>query len=286
MKTLHRSLTALFGAVPFVLASAAHASLYTNQIGPDISYTNINEFDSQLAGPPPVSSTPTGLFGAPTLSPAGSDNLSFPTSTFIVLVADGQYEFQDGKLTMDIAPTSSTGTLDSLSFDEGGAWRVTGENASVEATLLFNDLRITSLDNVPLASPIIVTPTFSQTITVQNGSPATATGTGDVAIGTGDGGDANGIWDITATFDLDAALAAAGKTGDITGVSVALDDQLLGDTGVNEESELNLGQIDKKHIIVSGITTTTMSPGVPEPASLSGLLLGAAALVMRRRKPA
>jgi hypothetical protein len=45
---------------------------------------------------------------------------------------------------------------------------------------------------------------------------------------------------------------------------------------------LTLGAIDKKHFTISGTTTT--GPGVPEPASLSGLLIGAAGLVMRRRR--
>ncbi len=69
MKMLHRSLRTLLGSAPlFFLASAANASLYTNQVGPNVSYTDINEFDSQLSGPPPVNSNPTGFFGTP-LSP-------------------------------------------------------------------------------------------------------------------------------------------------------------------------------------------------------------------------
>jgi hypothetical protein len=282
MKKIQRLLpVALLGAAPsFILASAAHASLYVNQIGPNISYTDINEFDSQSSGPPPVNSTPIGLFGQPVLSPAGSDNLSFPASTFDALAADGQYEFQDGKLTLDISPTLTTGSIESLVFDEGGGFRDIG-SAAVEATLLFNDLRITSVNDVPLTTPIVVVPTFSESITPQSGTATTTTAPGDVLAETTNG-DTAGIWDITASFDLSAALAAADKTGNITGVSVALDDQLLADTTVATQSGLSLAEIDKKHIIITG-TTTPAGPAVPEPASLS-LLVGAAALGMRRRR--
>lgn len=287
MRNLHRSLTALLGAVPLVLASAAHASLYVNQIGPNISYTNINEFDSQIVAPPVVNSNPTGLFGQPALNPPGSDNLSFPALTFSVQVADGQSELQDGKLNLDISPTAPTGQLHTLNFDEGGSWRVLGPNADLEdspfttaeATLIFNALQITSVNNVPLITPITVLPTFTETSTAQVGSAFQTYSPGDVTI-TSEGGTGIGIWDIGASFNLDAALAQNELTGNVTGVSVALNNELFAQT-FNTDS-LTLGAIDKKHFTISGTTTT--GPGVPEPASLSGLLIGAAGLVMRRRR--
>src|ERR1700693_5665855 len=189
MKNLYRSLMALLGAVPLVLASAAHASLYTNQTGAHINYTNINEFDSQIIGPPVVNSSPTGLFGQPILTPPGSDNLSFPALTSSVQVADGQFELQDGKLTLDISPTSPHGSLHSLNFDEGGSWRVLGPNAddsstftTAEATLIFNALQITSVNNVPLITPITVAPTFTETSVAQVGSAFQTDSPGDVTI--------------------------------------------------------------------------------------------------------
>ncbi len=289
MNTKHRFVPALLGsATSLILASAAHASLYTNQIGPNISYTNINEFDSQLAGPPPVSTNPTGLFGAPTLDPVGSDNLSFPATTFSVQVADGQFEDQDGKLTMDITPTVAGGSLQTLNFDEGGTWRVQGpaqnDVTTVEASLLFSNLEITSVNNVALATPIVVTPTFGLATPTTIGtfsSVLNASGTvADIAISSA-GGTGIGTWDISASFDLDAALANAQITGNVTGVSVALDDDLVGETTASDS--LTLGTIDKKQFEITGTVPNPINSGVPEPTTFS-LLIGTAALAMRRRR--
>jgi len=274
------ALLALTGLVGLpVTARVAGAVMYGNFAGPNITYGNVMETDSQIAGPPPVDSTPSGLFGAPALSPPVSDNLAFPALSFSDLVADGQFQLQDGQLTFDVTPTT-TGTIHSLSFDEGGAWRVDGleGDASAEATLLFNDLRITAANGAPLAEAIVVDPTFSESDVIQTGSAGVSTGEGDITF-TSTGGDAAGTWDITADFDIDAALAAADQTGRVTSISVALDDQLFAQT--TSVPSLTLASIDKKHFIVSGSTT----PGtvVPEPGSLS-LLLGAALMMLRRRK--
>jgi hypothetical protein len=291
MNTKHRLLPALLGsATSLILASAAHASLYTNQIGPNLSYTNINEFDSQISGPPPVTSNPTGLFGAPALDPVGSDNLSFPTTTFNVQVADGQFEEQDGKLTLDITPTQPGSSIDTLDFDESGSFRVQGPSGadatSVEASLIFSNLQITSVNNVALTTPIVVHPTI-----VTGAAPAgpanvsinSSGETGDVVI-TSDDGSAVGTWKINANFNLDAALADNQLTGDVTGVSVALDDDLVGETTASDS--LTLGTIDKKSFEITGTVPNPVSgpggPGVPEPTTLS-LLVGTAALAMRRR---
>jgi len=274
-------------AVP-ALAGVAKAALYGNFVGPNISYIGVTEQDSQITGPPTVTSNPTALFGAPVLSPPGSDDLTFPDLSFSAQAADGSFTFQDGKLTMDIVPSTSTSTIHSLDFDEGGAYHLTssgtGQNASVEATLLFNDLRITALNGSPLAIPIIVAPTFTESATPQSGTIAYNSQTGgDLSFGTV-AGTSVGTWDITASFNLDTALAQADDSGDrITDMSVALDNQLLAQT--TAESGLTLATIDKKHFDVSG-TTTGSTQQVPEPASMSLLIGGSLLMARRRRRPA
>src|ERR1700722_17037895 len=265
---------ALFGA-----ASAAHGALFTygNLSGPNISYQNIAENDSELTGPPSTSPAITaGFFGSPLLLPAGSNDLTFPNMTFSSAAADGSFEFQDGKLTFNIVP-NGTSNIHSLNFDEGGAWTVDGVtgDAESEATLLFNDLRITSVNGLTLSSPIIVAPTFTETASPQVSTATIATAPGNVMI-TSNGNTSSGTWDIGANFNLDAALSGANVSGQITGISIALNDQLLAQT--TDADGLTLATIDKKHLVITPVTTN-----VPEPASLS-MLLGTAMLLVRRRK--
>jgi hypothetical protein len=254
---------------------AAHAALYGNFVGPNVTYQNVSENDSEISGPPVVNSTPTGLFGAPLLIPAGSDDLMFPNMTFSAQAADGTFVLQDGKLTFNVVPTTPSSNIQSLNFDEGGAWRVDGAtgDASSEATLLFNSLSITSVNGTALATPIVVAPTFTETDTIQTGSATVTPASGDITF-TSTGGNAVGTWDITAAFNLSGALAQNGLKGQITGISVALNDQLLANTTAT--TGLTLATIDKKHFNITPVY-------IPEPATLS-LLLGAGLLMGRRRK--
>ncbi len=274
---LNWAISALLALVLLLgISSAAYATNYGILTGPHVTYSNITEIDSQIFGPPPANSSPT-LFGPPVLSPSGSDTFSFGAMNFSVLVADGQFELQDGKLTMDISPTLEGGSISSLFFDEGGAWRVLGPDSDIspdltslaEATLLFNDLRITSVDGVSLGpNPIVVTPTFAEVASAQTGTAHFSLTTGDVTI-TSAGGSGIGLWDITASFDLDAALAAVGKSGQhVTGVSVALDNELFGQT--HDVEGLTLAAIDKKHFFINGIFVDPVS----EPSTIALILVG------------
>jgi len=262
------------------LAAPARATNYSPLLGPHVTYTNINESDSQIAGPPPVTTSPTQLFGPPALSPAGSDILSFNSASFMVMVANGQFELQDGTLRMDISPTHpATGAIHSLLIDEGGGWRVLGPAgaATAEATLLFNDLRITSVNGVPLQTAIVVNPTFSVSDVIQNGTALVTPGTGDITF-TSAGGNGVGTWDILANFNIDAALASHNLSGRVTGLSLALDNQLFGNT--QSGNSLTLAQIDKKHFII----TPSVTDPVPEPSTIILGLFGGVGLLFTRRQ--
>jgi hypothetical protein len=288
MSTLnHRSRLALIAvAALFAAGRSACAALYGNFVGPNITYQNVTENDSQVNSPPPVNSTPTSLFGMPALIPTGSDDLTFPNISFSALAADGSFEFQDGKLTFNIVPTNSTDFIHSLSFDEGGAYNLQGDanNASDQATLAFSDVRITSVGGTTLANPIIVPAIASGSVTpLSGGSPSTtisnSTNGSTISIATPSAGSDNtGTWDITASFNFDAALAGAGLAGQrITGISVGLNDELTASTNLQQTGH-TLASIDKKHFIVTPPTTT-----VPEPASVALLIGGSFQLARRRR---
>jgi hypothetical protein len=277
----------LVGALAiFTAARQASAALYGNFVGPTMTYQNVSEFDTQITSPPPVVTTPGSLFGAPQLIPTGSDSLAFPSMTFSALAADGSIQHTDGQLTFNMVPTTHLDFIHSLSFDEGGSYNLIGDtdNASDQATLLFNDVRITSVDGKALATPIIVPAEATPTVTPLSGSPtitdsSNVNGATTLLVTAAPGSNDTGTWDITAHFDFDAALAGAGLAGQqITGISVALNDQLTASTNAQETGH-TLASIDKKHFIVMPDVTT-----IPEPASSLVLLVGGSWLLGRRRR--
>jgi hypothetical protein len=271
-------------AAVFVPMRAAHAALYGNFVGPNLTYTNVTENDSELSGNPPVESIPAqGLFGPPILSPSTSDNLTFNDMSFAADAADGGLVYENGELTFGVVPSGPGKALTTLSFTEGGQWTLEGPAGDAVSfdSLVFDNLLITGVNGLPLATPIVVTPTFSETITPQSGPATTDTpGPGTVTI-TSDGGTgiSVGSWGVTADFNLAAAVGV----GNVTSVSVALDDALQAST-TDVAGTVTLAQIDKKEFIVSGGTTPFQGPPpMPEPGTLS-ILAGGGLLLGRRRR--
>jgi hypothetical protein len=273
-----RTLPAMVGVL--VLSSSAWATSYGNLSGPNSNFLNITENDQQFIGPPPVSSTPIGLFGPPQLVPPGSDTLTFPNMSFNVQAGNGQFALEKGKLQFDLTRANAGVFPHAMSFDEGGAWRVLGPagGAIAEATLLFADVRITSVNGVPLGSAIIVNPTFNEAATTQTGLLAhIVLSQGDVNV-TSVGGNSIGLWDITANFNFDTALDMHGfnhNTDRITGVSVALDNELFDQTQQVDGS--TLATINKKHFLAM------IDVPIPEPSTMILGVVGATGLVLARR---
>jgi hypothetical protein len=275
-----------------VLTRGASAALYGNLVGPDLTYTNITENDSQLSGNPPVESVPSpALFGPPSLSPANTDDMSFTDMSFAAEAADGGLVYQNGELTFGVVANLGQ-TLQSLAFDEGGQWTLEGPpgDASVFASLVFDNLLITGVNGTPLSNDIVVAPTFSESFVPQSGPPVLFTpGPGTVTISTTTlpegvpAGISVGTWDITADFNLAGALAGDDMNGAVTSVSVALDNTIEAQT-TDVEDAVTLASIDKKHFIVTPVTAPSEG-AVPEPASLSMLACGGL-LLGRRRKTA
>ncbi len=273
-------------AAVFVPMRAAHAALYGNFVGPNLTYTNVTENDSELSGNPPVESIPAqALFGPPVLSPSNSDNLSFNDMSFAAEAADGGLEYQNGELTFGVVPSSPGKALTALSFTEGGQWTIEGPAGDAVSfdSLVFDNLLITGVNGTPLATPIVVAPDYGAPSFQQlDGPPPLVTftpGAGNLTITSAGGtGIAVGTWNITASFDLQAAVGI----GDVvTSITVALDDALQATT-TDVPGTTTFAEIDKKEFYVNGGTTPFQS-GVPEPGTLSILACGGLLLGRRRR---
>jgi hypothetical protein len=250
---------------PF-LTPADGAILYGNFSGPDITYQAVTEVPNQSPGPAPAS-----LFGPPTLT---GDSLLFDPENFDISLSGGSSEFQDGRLTMSILPTVAYSSVKMISLTEGGAWIVDGGTSATtaEQSLLINQLFITSVNGTSV-NPIVVSPTITYTDT--NNGAASVSKTANSIEFASSGGVSSGTWDATASFNLSSALQSAGLTGNVTGLSLSLDNQLAVNTETNSEAF-----IDKKFFDVTGTTSV-----VPEPMTGTGIILiGASGLLWRPRK--
>jgi hypothetical protein len=250
------------GIVPFA-ATAQGVVVYGNYDGTNVNYLNVSETPTQQPGP-----TPTELYGPPTIS---ADSLIFNPVNFVSSASGGSTELQDGRLTLNVTPNGPA-IPSFIDIFEGGAWEVTGgtqATAALEA-LLVNQMTITSVNGTPI-NPVVVTPTITFTDTA---NAATVTDTSDSIEFNSTGGIADGTWNGTASFDLPAALAAAGLSGNVTGVSLALNDQLITTSETNSTAF-----IDKKFFEITAPATP-----VPEPVTLSGVMVAGAALLSRRRR--
>jgi hypothetical protein len=235
---------------------------YGNFIGPNVTYTGVTEVDTQL--PPP---DPANLFGPPTLS---GDSLLFNPLNFVVSVAGGSSELQDGRLSMGISTTASpAGQITAFSLTEGGAYGLNGSASTfAREAFVINNLFITAINGVSV-NPIVVTPTITFTHT----GGATTVTTADSITFVGDGSLESGSWNATAAFNIAGALAANGFAGSrATGLQLSLDNQLSAQSQTG-----TLAFIDKKNFLVGP------SVGVPEPATF-GLALFGFALLGRARK--
>ncbi len=261
------------------LTSAARATTisYGSLAGPNTTYTNVTENDSQF--PPP---DPDHLFGNPSLS---ADTMQFlPQNSpkglaFKLIVGGGSPGLQDGTLGFGIVPTNPASGITSVSINEGGGYTVTGGTSATQVSAALNiaNLFITSV-NGNAVNPITVGG-LSEIFSRLTGTGPFAATANSIAF-SGNGGANTGTWGGTANYSsasLAAALTGAGfsATSRITGLTLSLDNVL---SGTSETA--SVANIDKKFF---NITTTT----VPEPSAIVLAGLGGIGLVVggyRRKK--
>jgi hypothetical protein len=263
---------ALLSATALVaMASVANATVnnYGNLVGPNIMYLNVVETATQFPGPMP----PT-LLGAPQLA---GDNLEFNPLAFAGSAQNGDFLVQDAQLSIDqIMTNSPLGAISKLTINEGGGYIVVGAPGAgiARASLITSPILVAQINGVgpaPVNVTILPTLAFSN---VSNGA-VTVTQTANSIQFASNGGVGNGSWGITATYDITAAIIAAGLPANtrVTKLgTLALDNQLVRDTDPS-----SFAYIDKKFF---NITVTA----IPEPSTiLMGLMGGVGLLVGGRR---
>ena len=245
------------------LATAQFVFEYGNYTGGTVSFLGITETTSEDLA------TTEGWFGAPI---AGlDDSLHFTPNNFAVQ-ADGDpgVDFKDSKLEFTI--DAATGRdIDSVEFEEGGGFSLVGGDAGTWVEVAaYGFLRIEKVVLDDVESDVTVTQNFQMLFKKidPQGEPW-GDGMFDSAA---DGYGSNG-WEGELKIDVDQILIDAGIAGKASQVYFVMDNTL---TAVNQDG--TLARIDKK--IADGLVITV--PGVPEPATMA--LLGLGALLLRRKK--
>ena len=257
------ALCAAVGALaPFANTTQAALVTYGDFTGTSATYNGVAENDNAQPGP-----TPPFLFGVPTIT---GNTLAFSATDFAVSSTGVATDFEDGRLQFSEVPTLPGESLGNITITEGGAFSfLNGSKATTaQETLISNALQITSVNGHSI-NPIIVTPTITFTDTITG--KATASTSSDSITFKAGGGISSGSWNGTAVYDLNAALAADHITGEVTGLSAVLDDQLADISKKNTTAF-----IDKKFFDV------TTGSSVPEPTT--GLIAAIASFGLLGRR--
>jgi hypothetical protein len=267
-------------AAMLAMASVAFATPVTNTFGPiagvNISYSG-SETDNQSPDPP----SPTWLFGTPILG--GSNNLHFtsdatqtPKPIQFAVITPGGEQLEDGKLSID-ATTLGNSSIALMSITEGGDYLISNGTATSTAAAILNITSATVTVHVGPGNDVQVPllPNISQSFTASPGSGPVDTSIPTAIVFSGAGPLVTGTWQGTASFNIAAAVAAAGLSGDrVTQVEFTLDDILLGNAAPGA-----LVEITKKDFLIGA------NP-VPEPSTiLLGVLggLGMATVGLRKK---
>lgn len=277
---LARAVALVCALSPAVIWAASNGPV--NLLGPDVMYLGVTENVTYFPGPVPPSLFEPNYWTAPpatlgTETPPqvlGNDLVFTPSVNFRINAQNGGGALADGTLSMQIMTQSPSAHISDLVISEGGGYAVLGGSGnyvqdSLVASFPAGGLTITRVGNTNVNIPVIPTIAFAHT----GGSPALI---GPDSIRLDPSG--AGSWSGTATYDIDAALAGAGLSGNVTKLSLSLDDILFAQSNDNG----GFVSIDKKAF--------SISPQIilPEPGGLVLGVIGAGLVVGRlyRRKAA
>jgi hypothetical protein len=232
-------------AVAMATTSVHAAIVYGDFSGDTVDYINVMEDNQQL-------------FGAPIIS---GDSLVFAPVDFDAESVDGGAELTDGTLSMFVMAQDGFALTD-LVIEEAGFFTLAGIGTDITRVFagLAASVNIIEVDGTPfVGSPSILN--FSETLADFNLAD--------------DGVNFLTAWSGIFSVDIaDAAASQLGITGDITKVSLTINNQLL---AVSEDGSVSF--IDKKALDAIVVT-------VPEPAAVALFASGLAVMTGVRRRTA
>ena len=258
----HRcGLTLLAAATVCVAALAATCPAttisYGDFTGAQVVFTNVLEQSS---------TDPVPLFGAPI---ATANSLAFSPITFSSSSSNDDADITDSQLSLMMEAVEGR-TITALEIDEAGDFTLSGSTtatATVGAAVFWT---ILELDGVALPGPL---PAGSTNVVFDQGAGPN----GGMFELPGDVGAAQ-IWTGSLNVDLQSFLAAEGLTGNITKLSLTLDNTLSTSSTLGSSAF-----VKKKEAQQVGITVLTEE--IPEPAGavLALLVFVSAGVFVARR---
>lgn len=248
---MNHVLLSVVGVTAIGAAQAFGTITYGNFAGATVDFLGVAEASG---------TDPEPLFGSPTVA---GNSLNFSPTTFVSSSSNGSNDITDGTLTFRIMARPGN-FIPTINFAESGDFTLFGlsgtaaTNATVQAAVF---ITVEEVNGVALSSVVNVSGNLA--MTVGAGGPGNFQLQSNAGVGQ--------IWTGFGSFDINAALALAGISGQATKVLVSLDNTL---TTQSEAGTISF--IKKKDVGGTAITV------VPTPGSIA--VLGLAGLIAGRRR--
>lgn len=227
---------------------------YGDFLGGTVMYLNVTETANTPDDDEP-------MFGAPSIV---GNQLDFDPAGFSAAAGSGSSDITDGQLNLQLRALPGS-TLQSVSIAESGDYSLAGTGAaatSIAFGIAIGGARVFEVDGVALSTPIAL-------------GAFSISGSDDL----GDGAEFLKPWSLSVTYDIGAALAAAGvpfRFG-ATLIELAIDNSLV---AISEAGSIAF--IAKKDFTLSVATGNAVVP-LPLPALLLGSALFSLIVLGRRR---
>ncbi|MGB5395763.1 MAG: VPLPA-CTERM sorting domain-containing protein [Gammaproteobacteria bacterium] len=248
------ALTVILAAYPFTASQAAPIN-YGDFNGTTVMYIDVTETANTAGDTEP-------LFYSPNIT---GNLLDFDPKGFAASAGGGSSDLTDGQLNFMLRGQPGN-AITSFTFNESGDYVLFGTGTAATGifyALSVSHVSVSEIDGVALASPVLL-------------SGASASGGDNL----GNGSDAGTPWGLSLTYDVNAALNAAGVlyNAGATRLDIVLDNNL---GAISETS--TIASIAKKDFRIN-VGTEVFVPEVPIPGALVLMLSGLAGLIAVGRR--